>query len=55
MSDTLKEFRCTNCRRLLAKTDGRGIVQIKCRCGSFNVQKGESHDDQGRGRPAGTA
>lgn len=35
----LREVRCFACRRLLCKSDGRGIVEVRCpRC--FNVTKG---------------
>lgn len=42
---TLQEFRCSKCNKLLGKIDGR--AEIVCpRCRTFNVSKGESHDDR---------
>lgn len=36
----LKEFRCGNCKRLLARTGGFTELQIKCsRCGTLNHAK----------------
>ncbi|NWF16971.1 Com family DNA-binding transcriptional regulator [Pseudomonas reactans] len=39
----LKEFRCGNCNRLLARTGGFTELQIKCsRCGTLNHVKAAS-------------
>ncbi|NMY22817.1 Com family DNA-binding transcriptional regulator [Pseudomonas sp. WS 5412] len=39
----LKEFRCGNCKRLLARTGGFTELQIKCsRCGTLNHVKAAS-------------
>lgn len=39
----LKEFRCGNCNRLLARTGGFTQLQIKCpRCGTLNHVKAMS-------------
>ena len=39
----LKEFRCGNCKRLLARTGGFTELQIKCsRCGTLNHVKATS-------------
>ena len=39
----LKEIRCGNCNRLLARTDGFTELQIKCsRCGTLNHVKATS-------------
>ena len=33
-----EKFRCRKCKRLLAKSNGNGIIaaEIKCRCGEIN-------------------
>ncbi|MCF5691135.1 Com family DNA-binding transcriptional regulator [Pseudomonas sp. PA-1-2A] len=39
----LKDFRCGNCKRLLARTGGFIELQIKCsRCGTLNHVKATS-------------
>ncbi|WP_330208856.1 MULTISPECIES: zinc finger domain-containing protein [Pseudomonas] len=39
----LKEIRCGNCKRLLARTGGFTELQIKCsRCGTLNHVKATS-------------
>ncbi|MBP2870647.1 MULTISPECIES: zinc finger domain-containing protein [Pseudomonas] len=39
----LNEFRCGNCKRLLARTGGFTELQIKCsRCGTLNHVKATS-------------
>ncbi|MBN2991269.1 Com family DNA-binding transcriptional regulator [Pseudomonas cedrina subsp. fulgida] len=41
----LKEFRCGNCKRLLARTGGFTELQIKCsRCGTLNHAKATSFE-----------
>ncbi|MDI2595386.1 Com family DNA-binding transcriptional regulator [Pseudomonas sp. 681] len=39
----LKEFRCGNCKRFLARTGGHTELQIKCSpCGALNHEKAMS-------------
>jgi phage FluMu protein Com len=38
----MKDFRCQNCNRLLARVDGMGKVEIKCpRCKSMSMYSSE--------------
>jgi len=32
----MKELRCKKCKKLIAKTDAKGVVEIKCKCGYYN-------------------
>ena len=39
----LSEFRCKCCKRLLAKVDGSGKIEIKCpKCKSMNLYQDET-------------
>lgn len=39
MPENLQEFRCSKCNKLLAKTDGNGVVEILCpRCKTLNAK-----------------
>lgn len=37
----LKEWRCYQCHRLIAKADlaPKSVVEVKCHCGAYNVIK----------------
>lgn len=37
----LREWRCYQCRRLIAKAElaPKSVVEIKCHCGAYNVVK----------------